>query len=305
MKKVFLCEYIHPEAYKLLKAHTEIIREWDRLGEADGLINRNLSISRVWMERAENLKVIGVHGTGVDGVDMAAAADLGIQVFSVPHRNSQSVAEMNVALMLALGRKLLMADRMIRQGSVDVSALRGMEFSGKVLGLIGIGDISRRTAKICRDGFGMRVIGWSRHLGADGVAEPGIEIRKSMDEVFEEADVIMPGLDLTEETKGLIGKKQFEKMKPGALLINTSRGAVLEEKALYEALRTGEIGGSACDVFTEEPVTAENPLLHLENFIAAPHLGANTEEALKNVGMAVVRELLERLDIQTNEGYRE
>ena len=82
MKKVFLCEYIHPEAYKLLKAHTEIIREWDRLGEADGLINRNLSISRVWMERAENLKVIGVHGTGVDGVDMAAAADLGIQVFS-------------------------------------------------------------------------------------------------------------------------------------------------------------------------------------------------------------------------------
>ena len=124
MNKVFLCEYIHPEAYKLLKAHTEIIREWDRLGEADGLINRNLSISRAWMERAENLKVIGVHGTGVDGVDMAAAADLGIQVFSVPHRNSQSVAEMNVALMLALGRKLLMADRMIRQGSVDVSALQ-------------------------------------------------------------------------------------------------------------------------------------------------------------------------------------
>ncbi len=119
---------------------------------------------------------------------------------------------MNVALMLAfLGRKLLMADRMIRQGSVDVSALRGMEFSGKVLGLIGIGDISRRTAKICRDGFGMRVIGWSRHLGADGVAEPGIEIRKSMDEVFEEADVIMPGLDLTEETKGLIGKNSLRR----------------------------------------------------------------------------------------------
>ena len=296
MKKVFLCEYIHPEAYKLLKIHAEIIREWERLPEADGLINRNLQIDREVMRRAEKLKVIGIHGTGTDGVDMDAAEELGLEVFSVPHRNSQSVAEMNVALMLALGRKMFMADRMVRQGNLNFSALQGTEFFGKTLGLIGIGEISRRTAKICKNGFGMHVIGWSRHMRADEMMALGIEPQETMDGVFEKADVIMPGVDLTEETRHLIGKSQFDKMKSQALLVNTSRGAVLNEEELYEALCSGQIGGAACDVFTEEPVTIENPLLHLDNFIAIPHLGANTETALKNVGMAVVKEMLERLN---------
>lgn len=297
-KKIFLCEYIHPEAYELLKAYAEIIRDWERLPEADGLINRNLQIDRETMQRAEKLRVIGIHGTGTDGVDMEAAEELGIKVFSVPHRNSQSVAEMNVALMLVLGRKMFMADRMVRRGSLNFSTLQGTEFFGKTLGLIGIGDISRRTAKICKDGFGMRIIGWSRHMETDEMKGLGIERQESMDEIFERADVIMPGLDLTEETRHLIGKAQFEKMKPGAVLINTSRGAILDEAALYEALSIGKISGAACDVFSEEPVTVENPLLHLDNFIATPHLGANTEDALKNVGMAVVREMLEQLDIK-------
>lgn len=296
MKKVFLCEYIHPEAYKLLKAHAEIIREWERLPEADGLINRNLQIDREVMRRAEKLKVIGIHGTGTDGVDMDAAEELGLEVFSVPHRNSQSVAEMNVALMLALGRKMFMADRMVRQGNLNFSALQGTEFFGKSLGLIGIGEISRRTAKICKNGFGMHVIGWSRHMRVDEMMALGIEPQETMDGVFEKADVIMPGVDLTEETRHMIGKSQFDKMKSQALLVNTSRGAVLNEEELYEALCSGQIGGAACDVFTEEPVTIENPLLHLDNFIATPHVGANTETALKNVGMAVVKEMLERLN---------
>lgn len=300
-KKIFLCEYIHPEAYKLLRAHVEIIREWERLPEADGLINRNLQIDGEMMRRAEKLKVIGIHGTGTDGVDMDAAKEFGIKVFSVPHRNSQSVAEMNLALMLVLGRKMLMADQMVRQDRLNFSALQGTEFFGKTLGLIGVGEISRRTAKICKAGLGMRVIGWSRHMEADEMTGLGIERQKSMDEVFEKADVIMPGLDLTEETRRLIGRPQFEKMKPGAILINTSRGAILDEKALYEALCSGQISGAACDVFSEEPVTMENPLLHLANFIATPHLGANTEEALKNVGMAVVDGILERLDIRNKD----
>lgn len=304
MRKVFLCEYIHPDAYAFLKAHAEVIREWDRLSEAEALINRNLNISNEVMERAQSLRVIGIHGTGVDDVDMEAAKRHGIQVFSVPHLNSRSVAEMNVALMLALGRKIVQADRRLTgrrqngRGEDLMAELQGMELCGKVLGLIGVGDISRQTADICRKGFGMQVIGWSRHLTEEKARAMTMTYAPSMTEVLKKADVVVVGVALTPETRQLIGKEQFGQMKPEAILINTTRGAVLDEQALYESLAGGAIGGAACDVFVDEPVSVSHPLLTLDNFIATPHLGANTEEALKRVGMAVVQGVLERLDIQ-------
>ena len=304
MRKVFLCEYIHPDAYAFLKAHAEVIREWDRLSEAEALINRNLNISNEVMERAQSLRVIGIHGTGVDDVDMEAAKRHGIQVFSVPRLNSRSVAEMNVALMLALGRKIVQADRRLTgrrqngRGEGLMAELQGMELCGKVLGLIGVGDISRQTADICRKGFGMQVIGWSRHLTEEKARAMTMAYAPSMTEVLKKADVVVVGVALTPETRHLIGKEQFGQMKPEAILINTTRGAVLDEQALYESLAGGAIGGAACDVFVDEPVSASHPLLTLDNFIATPHLGANTEEALKRVGMAVVQGVLERLDIQ-------
>lgn len=317
MKKVFLCEYIHPEAYACLKAHAEVIHEWDRLAEAEALINRNLKISKEVMESAKALRVIGIHGTGTDDVDMEAAEELGIQVFSVPHQNGRSVAEMNVALMLALARKIVQADRRLigrrEQEPADegrtektfgdagpdmMAELQGMELFGKTLGLIGVGDISRQTADICRSGFGMQAVGWSRHLTAEKAREMHMDYASSMSEVFEKADVIVVGVALTPDTQRLIGREQFKQMKPNAILINTTRGAVLDEQALYEGLVSREIGGAACDVFVDEPVSGSHPLLTLDNFVATPHLGANTEEALKRVGMAVVKGVLERLDMQ-------
>lgn len=326
MRKVFLCEYIHPEAYRLLKKHAEVISEWDRLPEAEAVIDRNFKITDEMMARAKALKVIGIHGTGTDDVDMQAAKNRGIQVFSVPHQNSRSVAEMNVALMLAVARKIVRADRRLSEssgpknaqsgagasgqkdvqsgagasgpGASDIMAeLQGMELWGKTLGLIGVGDISRQTADICRNGFGMKVIGWSRHLTEEKARELNILRKPSMAEVFEEADVLVVGVALTPETCQLIGREQFKQMKPGAILINTTRGAVLDEQALYESLSEGTIGGAACDVFVDEPLKGSHPLLSLDNFVATPHLGANTEEALRRVGMAVVWGVLERLDI--------
>jgi len=317
MKKVFLCEYIHPEAYAYLKAHAEVIHDWDRLSEAEALINRNLKMTDEVMGKAKSLQVIGIHGTGVDDVDMAAAGRRGIQVFSVPHQNSRSVAEMNVALMLALGRKIVQADRILMGGAArrgaecslaeqagspklegaDLMAeLQGVELVGKTLGLIGVGDISRQTADICRKGFNMEVIGWSRSLTEEKARRMDMAWAESMAEVLQKADIIVVGVALTPETYHLLGKAQFAQMKPGALLINTTRGAVLDEEALYESLTNGKIGGAACDVFVEEPVSAGHPLLALDNFVATPHLGANTEEALKRVGMAVVQGVLNRLD---------
>lgn len=312
MRKVFLCEYIHPEAYAYLKAHAEVIHDWDRLSEAEALIDRNLKITDEIMETAKSLRLIGIHGTGVDDVDMAAAGRRGIQVFSVPHQNSRSVAEMNVALMLALGRKIVRADRILRgqagrsaaesTGSPEsemtdrMAELQGMELAGKTLGLIGVGDISRQTADICRKGFNMEVIGWSRSLTEEKARRMDMVYADSMAEVFQKADVIVVGVALTPETRHLIGREQFAQMNPKAMLINTTRGAVLDEQALYESLAKGEIGGAACDVFAEEPISAGHPLLALDNFVAAPHLGANTEEALRRVGMAVVQGVLNRLD---------
>ncbi len=312
MRKVFLCEYIHPEAYAYLKAHAEVIHDWDRLSEAEALIDRNLKITDEIMETAKSLRLIGIHGTGVDDVDMAAAGRRGIQVFSVPHQNSRSVAEMNVALMLALGRKIVRADRILRgqagqsaaesTGSPEsemtdrMAELQGIELAGKILGLIGVGDISRQTADICRKGFDMEVIGWSRSLTEEKARRMDMAYADSMAEVFQKADVIIVGVALTPETRHLIGREQFAQMNPKAMLINTTRGAVLDEQALYESLAKGEIGGAACDVFAEEPISAGHPLLALDNFVAAPHLGANTEEALRRVGMAVVQGVLNRLD---------
>ena len=312
MRKVFLCEYIHPEAYAYLKAHAEVIHDWDRLSEAEALIDRNLKITDEIMETAKSLRLIGIHGTGVDDVDMAAAGRRGIQVFSVPHQNSRSVAEMNVALMLALGRKIVRADRILRgqagqsaaesTGSPEsemtdrMAELQGIELVGKTLGLIGVGDISRQTADICRKGFDMEVIGWSRSLTEEKARRMDMAYADSMAEVFQKADVIVVGVALTPETRHLIGREQFAQMNPKAMLINTTRGAVLDEQALYESLAKGEIGGAACDVFAEEPISAGHPLLALDNFVAAPHLGANTEEALRRVGMAVVQGVLNRLD---------
>lgn len=299
MRKVFLCEYIHPEAYALLERHAEVISEWDRLPEVEAIIDRNFKITNNIMKKAKSLKVIGVHGTGTDDVDIQAAKKHGIQVFSVPHQNSRSVAEMNVALMLAVARKIVRADRKMagQAGSNVMAELQGMELWGKTLGLIGVGDISRHTADICRNGFGMKVIGWSRHLTEEKAREMDMIYAPSMIEVFAEADVIVVGVALAPETYQLIGKEQLKQMKPGAILINTTRGAVLDEQALYEALTEGNIGGAACDVFVDEPINGSHPLLSLDNFVATPHLGANTEEALRRVGMAVVQGVLERLNI--------
>ena len=301
MKKVFLCEFIHPEAYDYLKSNAEIISSWDRWGEADAIIDRNFKVTAELMDSAKMLRVIGVHGTGTDDIDLEAARQRGIQVFSVPRRNAQSVAEMNVALMLALGRKIVLANRRLEQsvgkeqGNM-FAQLQGTEFHGKTLGLIGIGDISRRTAVICQNGFAMKTIGWSRHLSDVDAKTMNIEKCASMDDVFEKADVIVIGLSLESSTERLIGKKQFDKMKRGAILINSTRGAILDEGELYDALKEGTFSGAACDVFVEEPLQGDNPLLSLDNFIGTPHLGANTDEALKRVGMAVVEGVLDRLE---------
>jgi len=293
--KVFLCESIHPEALAFLRAHVEIISDPARMGEADGIINRNLQLTAEVLSGLPRLRAIAIHGTGTDGVDLPYCRAHGIRVFNVPHENADSVAELIVALTMTLLRKLHLADRLLLSGAPLSNAppeLFGTELAGKTLGLIGVGDIARRAARILRDGFRMQVIGYSRSLTPGQAEELGIGFCATMDEVLARADVVNLGVSLHAGTRGLIGQRELSLMKPTAVLINTSRGAVIDEAALFRALRDGVIAGAACDVFCQEPPTRENPLIGLPNFFATPHIGANTDEALRRVGMRVVEELV-------------
>ncbi len=294
--KVFLCEFIHPEARRHLERKAEIISDWNKINEVDAIINRNLEITKDIMDKAPNLKVIAIHGTGIDGVDMDEAKKRGIHVFSTPHQNADSVAELIVGLTLSLTRKISLAGKLIGNGKEIDNApaeLKGIELREKTFGLIGVGDIAIRASKIMKYGFGMKVIGFSRSLTEEKAKELGIGYCSSIEEVLKNSDIVNIGVSLDSSTVNMINNEKIKLMKSTSYLINTSRGKVIDEKALYNALKNNEIAGAACDVFVNEPPTLDNPLLSLDNFIATPHIGANTDEALYRVGMAVVNGIFE------------
>lgn len=294
--KVFLCEYIHPEAKAMLEAHVQIVEEPE---QADAAINRNLRMDRAWMQRCPNLKVIGVHGTGTDGVDLRAASELGIRVINAPGENADSVAELIVAFALMLSRHLPEFDREIHSGSVPVSGggtLVGRELRGRVFGMIGCGNIARKAARILHDGFGMEAVGYSAHLTPERACAMEIGCCASVQEVLERADIISIGTPLTDSTRNLLDAEALSYAKPGAILINTARGGIVNEDALYDALVSGRIAAAACDVFTQEPPTMQNKLVSLPNFMATPHVGAATEEALLRVSTSTVRQVLAVLE---------
>ena len=299
MKKVFLTEYIHPAAQAHLAAHAEIVSDYTRIPEVDGVITRNgVVVDHDFMMQAPNLKVVGVHGSGTDAVAVEEAQERGIQVFATPGLNSLSVAELNVELALNLLRKVSALQRIVYGGEAvgqtnDLAV--GNELSGKIIGFIGSGNIAGRTAKILHYGFECPVIAWSPHLTEEKAAEFGMECRPNMETVLKEADIIFLCLPLKGETEGLIGEREIALCKKTALLINTSRGKIWDEAALCGALKERVIAGAAADAFVVEPVTVENPLLELPNFCMTPHIGASTDEALYRVGMAVVEGVLERL----------
>ena len=296
--KVFLCESLHPAALELLKSRAEVIGSWDRIGEADAIINRNLQLPREVLEKAPHLRVIAIHGTGCDGVDMDYCNAHGITVLYVPFMNADSVAELIVTLSLALLRKIAYADRLVTSGAPIPNApecLFGNELGGKTFGLIGCGDIARRVARILIGGFRCRVIGYDPFF-SPRAAEAGIEQFPSIDTVLEQADLFSISVHLTKDTANFINAERLAHCKPGALLINTSRGGIVDEKALYDALMSHRLGGAACDVWISEPPTVENPLVGLTNVIATPHLGANTDEALRRVGVRMVEDIFTVLD---------
>ncbi len=256
------------------------------LTEVDAVIVRSAAkVPREAMADTTRLKVIGRAGVGVDTIDVEAATEKGIAVLNAPAGNTISAAELTMALMLTLARRVAAADRSMKAGAWDRAKLGGSELYGKTLGLVGAGRIGGEVALRAR-AFGMRVLIHDPYLHADRAKALGAELA-TLEEVLRQADVLSVHVPLTETTAGLIGTAQLKLLKPTAFVLNVARGEIIDETALVEALREKRIAGAGLDVYPEEPLPADHPLRGLDSAVLTPHLGASTEEAQQNVALEI------------------
>lgn len=258
---------------------------------AQALIIRSATtVDRAMLEAAPHLKVVGRAGVGVDNVDLKAAADRGVIVMNAPDGNTNATAELAFGLMLALARHIPAASGLMHVGKWEKKAFMGVELKGKTLGLVGFGRVGKAVAKRAL-AFEMSVIAYDPFMPADAGAEMGVPL-VSLDELYARADFISLHAVGTGDNKGMIGAEAFAKMKKGVRIINDSRGSLINEAALAEALKSGQVAGAALDVFNHEPLEEGNPLVGLPNAILTPHLGASTVEAQDAVAVQIVENVL-------------
>jgi D-3-phosphoglycerate dehydrogenase / 2-oxoglutarate reductase len=232
-----------------------------------------------------NLKVIARAGIGLDNVDVKAATARGVIVCNAPQSNVISAAEHTVALLLSLARNIPRADQSLREGEWKRSAFEGMELHGKVLGVLGLGRVGTLVAQRCSS-FGMRLAAYDPFVSAERAAQMGVERVATVPELCAMADVLTVHLPKTPETVGIVGLDELRSMKPSARVVNTARGGIVDEEALYTAVSEGWIAGAALDVFSTEPMT-DSKLFKLDNMVVTPHLGASTSEAQDKAGTMV------------------
>ncbi|MGB9660605.1 MAG: phosphoglycerate dehydrogenase [Moorellaceae bacterium] len=242
------------------------------------------------MEAAVGLKIIAKHGVGVDNIDVAAARERGIVVSNAPGSNAQAVADLAFGLLLACARDLVTADRTTRQGRWD--RIAGCELWEKVIGIVGTGQIGLAVARRAK-GFAMRILAYDPCPNAEAAASLGI-VYTDLDSLLRESDFVSLHAPLTEATYHLLDERRLKLMKKEAILINTARGELVDEDALYRALKEGWIKGAGLDVFSAEPPVG-SPLLELSNVVVTPHIGAYTREANWRMGMAAAKSILKAL----------
>jgi D-3-phosphoglycerate dehydrogenase len=258
------------------------------ISEFDGFIAGLDTISRPVIEAATNLKVIARYGVGVDAVDLEAAQENGIIVTNTPGANSVSVAELTVGLMLSLARNIPLATKVTKSG--EWPRLGGLSLEGKVIGLLGFGAIGQQVARRL-SGFDCTILAYDPVIEERQAADLNVELVQYED-LLRQADFLSLHCPLTDETKGMVNPEFLEQMKDGAYLINTSRGELVDENALYEAIDRDKLRGAALDVFTKQPPNPDNPLLSLEQVIPTPHMGAHTDGATNAMGWIALNDCL-------------
>ena len=267
------------------------------IGGAIACISRDAGLNRKAMEAAKNLLVFGNHGTGVDPVDVDYANKVGLPIVFTPNTNVQPVAEHAIALMLAVYRQVPACDLAVRASNFKLRFnLPQHELWKKTLGVVGFGRIGRRTAAMCQAAFEMEVIAYSRSAKEEELAKMGVRKAATLRKLMSEADVVSLHTALRPETRHLVSAEELAVMKSNAILINTSRGACVDEGALVEVLKERRILGAGLDVFEKEPMAANHPMLRLDNVVLAPHVGGSTIESLERTALQLVEMITDVLD---------
>jgi len=301
--KIFIADDVNEDKLKpLTDAGFDVVKKTKLEGEAlaaelsnaAGVIVRSATkITAELMDAAPELKVIGRAGVGVDNIDVKAATARGIVVMNAPDGNTITTAEHTIALLVSMARNVPQAHAKLQNGEWDKKSFVGVELNGKTLGVIGLGRIGKHVVQVAR-GLGMTIVAYDPFIASDMAAELGITLG-SLDEVFAAADFLTIHTPVTDETRGIIGREAFGKMKTGVRIVNCARGGLVDETALLEFIDNGTVAAAALDVFATEPLPADSPLLGRPNIITTPHLGASTTEAQQGVALTVAEQMRDYL----------
>ncbi|MCL5069915.1 MAG: hydroxyacid dehydrogenase [Actinobacteria bacterium] len=304
IKKVLITQPIHEEGIKLLEKEVKVIMAsgFDEKtlikesADCDGILVRTAIISGKVIENALKLKVIGRHGVGVDNIDLEMATRKGVAVVNAPDSNIDSVAEHVLGMILALAKNFVKMDKEIRRGRYELrNKIIGMEIKDKIVGIIGLGNIGMAVAKKLK-ALEVKIIAYDPCVKPSSIMDNKMDLVSNLNKIYSDSDIVTVHVPLTENTIGMIGKEEFKKMKKSAFFINTSRGQIIDEIALCDALMKGEIRGAALDVFIKEPPSINNPLFKLENIILSPHNAALTEEAMIKMATHSAQGILDYLN---------
>lgn len=300
--KVLVSEKIHPSGMQVLQnagfdiitlAQRDQAELADKLRGVDALLVRIMDITDDMMAASPNLKIISKHGVGMDNIDMEAAGRRGIAVTCTLTANSQSVAEHTWAMLLALARNLKASSELYREigFAAKANSPLGAEVSGKTLGIVGLGRIGKRVARIA-SAFDMRVLVYDPYISAADLPA-GAELLADKDRLFRESDFITLHCPANSETHHMLGAREFAMMKPAVRLVNCARGPIVDEQALIRALESGQIAAAGLDVTETEPCDPDSPLLHLPNVILTPHFGGSSVEAATRVSTTAAQNIVD------------
>src|SRR4030088_1975997 len=314
-KRVFYVKYLAHEIYAdILRARPDV--RLDRLrnesaeeisapilgaapayqvGAARDELARHFHVDQDLLRRAPNLLIVSSNGAGFDPVDVDACTAAGVLVVNQSGGNANSVAEHALAMLLTLSKRIIEADRVLRrEANVNRNALMGNEAGGKTIGIVGLGNVGRRIAALCKGLLDMKVVAYDPYLSQAEIAARGAE-KGELEELLRRSDYVSISCPLTKESRGMIGAREFALMQPYAYFITTARGFIHDEAALLEALRNKKIAGAGLDVWSKEPPPADHPLLQFDNVLASPHTAGVTREARENMGRIAAEQIFDAL----------
>jgi D-3-phosphoglycerate dehydrogenase / 2-oxoglutarate reductase len=267
-----------------------------QIGAARDELAPHFHAGRDILRRAPNLLIVSSNGAGFDPVDVEACTEAGVVVVNQSGGNANSVAEHALGMLLTLSKRIMESDRVLRRdANVNRNALMGTEAQGKTVGIVGLGNVGRRIAELCKGLLRMNVLAYDPYLSATEMAARGGE-KVELDALLRRSDYVSISCPLTKDNRGMIGAPQFALMQPHAYFITTARGFIHDETALADALRNKQIAGAGLDVWAKEPPPADHPLLQFDNVLASPHTAGVTKEARENMGRIAAEQVLDALD---------